>query len=111
MPLPPGGRISVLVHGCFWHRCPAHFHAPKANAEWWRLKLESVGARDADTMVKLAAAGWLPVVVWEHEPAADAAARLQALHHERRLAGIGRAPVSVRRPPISVPEDHGPVFR
>ena len=29
-----GNRIAVLVHGCFWHRCPEHFHAPTAYAEW-----------------------------------------------------------------------------
>ncbi len=33
-----GSRIAVLVHGCFWHRCPEHFHAPQANALWWELK-------------------------------------------------------------------------
>lgn len=82
-----GSRIAVLVHGCFWHRCPDHFHAPKANAEWWRLKLESVVARDVDTVAKLEAAGWLPVVVWEHEPPAEAADRLQELDSQRRFGG------------------------
>ena len=28
-----GPRIAVLVHGCFWHSCPLHFHPPKANAD------------------------------------------------------------------------------
>ena len=28
-----GARIAVLVHGCFWHGCAEHFHAPKANAQ------------------------------------------------------------------------------
>ena len=78
-----GARIAVLVHGCFWHGCPEHFHAPKANAEWWRLKLESVQRRDADTLVQLDAAGWLPVVVWEHEDMARAALRLRDLCRER----------------------------
>ena len=79
-----GSRIAVLVHGCFWHRCPEHFHAPKANAEWWRLKLESVVARDADTERQLLAAGWLPVVVWQHEDMADAAERVRVLDRARR---------------------------
>lgn len=86
-----GARIAVLVHGCFWHGCPEHFHAPRANAEWWRLKLASVQRRDADTVEQLTAAGWLPVVVWEHEDMAEVAVRLLALHHERRPAR--------RRPP------------
>ncbi len=81
-----GSRIAVLVHGCFWHRCPEHCSAPRANADWWRLKLDSVVARDADTERQLAAAGWLPVVVWEHEDMAVAADRLVALDRERRAA-------------------------
>lgn len=80
-----GSRIAVLVHGCFWHRCPEHFHAPKANAEWWRLKVESIVARDADTVQMLEAAGWLPVVVWEHEDMRAAAMRIAAADRERRI--------------------------
>ena len=79
-----GARIAVLVHGCFWHSCPLHFHAPKANAAWWRLKMASIAERDADTLVRLEAAGWLPVVVWEHEPAQEAALRLQELAARRK---------------------------
>lgn len=79
-----GARIAVLVHGCFWHGCPEHFHAPKANAEWWRLKLASVQRRDADTLLQLEAAGWRAVVVWEHEDMRLVAERLLALDRRRR---------------------------
>lgn len=79
-----GGRLAVLVHGCFWHGCPGHYHAPKANADWWALKLRSVQERDADTLLVLAEAGWLPVVVWEHEDMAAVALRLRDLQHARR---------------------------
>ena len=72
------------VHGCFWHQCPIHFHAPKANAEWWQLKFASIRSRDADTERMLRDAGWLPLVVWEHEDMALAALRLQAGDRERR---------------------------
>ena len=82
-----GGRVAINVHGCFWHRCPEHFHAPKANAEWWRAKFDSIVARDADTEVQLLAAGWLPVVVWEHEDMAEAARRIAGLHAARRPGG------------------------
>jgi DNA mismatch endonuclease (patch repair protein) len=81
-----GGRLAILVHGCFWHGCPEHYHATKANADWWALKLRSVQERDADTLLVLAAAGWLPVVVWEHEDMAAVALRLRDLQHERRPA-------------------------
>lgn len=90
-----GSRIAVLVHGCFWHGCPEHFHAPKANAEWWQLKLASVVARDADTERMLNAAGWLPVVVWEHEDMAAAAVRIRHLDQSRRS--------TARRPGSTVP--------
>ena len=76
----------MLVHGCFWHRCAGHFHAPKANAQWWALKLQSVVARDEDTLRMLRAAGWLPVVVWEHEDMSEAARRIAALDRSRRQA-------------------------
>ena len=79
-----GSRIAVHVHGCFWHRCPEHFHAPAANAEWWCAKFDSIVARDADTDRRLRDAGWLPVVVWEHEDAAVAARRNAELHSARR---------------------------
>src|SRR5881392_3525526 len=32
-------RIAVFIDGCFWHGCPDHAVAPKANADWWRTKL------------------------------------------------------------------------
>lgn len=101
-------RIAVRVHGCFWHRCSEHFHAPKANAEWWRAKFDSIVDRDADTERQLREAGWLPVVVWEHEDMAEAARRIAVLHAARRRerrgsvvdvagSGAGRRP-TVRSP-------------
>ena len=79
-----GSRLAVQVHGCFWHGCPEHFHAPKANADWWRLKLASITARDQDTLQMLRAAGWLPVIVWEHEDMVAAARAIHALDRRRR---------------------------
>ena len=78
-----GSRIAVLVHGCFWHCCPQHFVMPARNREWWETKFSAIKHRDADTVLKLVAAGWLPVVVWEHEAAEEAADRLEALHLSR----------------------------
>ncbi|MCW2779127.1 MAG: very short patch repair endonuclease [Frankiales bacterium] len=78
-----GPRIAVLVHGCFWHSCPEHFHPPKANGSWWALKMASIRERDADTLVRLGESGWLPVVVWEHEDMGAAALRLQELARRR----------------------------
>lgn len=78
-----GSRIAVLVHGCFWHCCPQHFVMPVRNREWWQTKFSAIEHRDADTEQKLKDAGWLPLVVWEHEPADEAAERIRQLHLAR----------------------------
>ena len=80
-----GSRIAVLVHGCFWHCCPVHFVMPTRNREWWAVKFSAIKHRDADTEVKLVEAGWLVIVVWEHEPAELAASRIHAQHAARRV--------------------------
>jgi DNA mismatch endonuclease (patch repair protein) len=74
-----GPRVAVLVHGCFWHSCPEHGTAPRANGEWWAHKLAANRERDADTLVRLARAGWSVVIVWEHEDAQTAADRVERL--------------------------------
>ncbi|MEU7152767.1 very short patch repair endonuclease [Streptomyces sp. NPDC045456] len=63
----PGLRIAVFVDGCFWHGCPEHATLPKANAQWWRDKLEGNVVRDAETTAHLESAGWTVLRFWEHE--------------------------------------------
>jgi DNA mismatch endonuclease, patch repair protein len=72
----PRSRIVVFVDGCFWHGCPDHGVAPKANAEFWRTKLEANRARDLRVDDALRALGWTAVRVWEHEAAGEAASRV-----------------------------------
>ena len=69
-------RLAVFVDGCFWHGCPLHGVAPKANAPWWAEKLAANRARDERVNQAVMAAGWEPVRVWEHEDAEDVADRL-----------------------------------
>ena len=69
-------RVAVFVDGCFWHACPKHRSWPKANADWWRAKIESNARRDRETDADLAGAGWLVIRVWEHESVDEAAARV-----------------------------------
>lgn len=76
-------RVAVFVDGCFWHGCPNHASWPKANAAWWKEKIEANRRRDSDTDIRLASAGWLAVRVWEHEEADGAASRIAALVRER----------------------------
>jgi DNA mismatch endonuclease, patch repair protein len=73
----PKARVAVFVNGCFWHGCPQHATWPKANAEWWRTKIERNRTRDLDTDARLAEGGWQPIRVWEHEDP-EAAASLVA---------------------------------
>src|SRR3954447_25332549 len=42
-------HLAVFVDGCFWHGCPVHGVQPKANAAWWRAKLEANDRRDRDS--------------------------------------------------------------
>jgi DNA mismatch endonuclease (patch repair protein) len=72
----PRARVAVFVDGCFWHGCPEHASWPKANAAWWRSKIEKNRARDSDTDDRLARAGWQVLRVWEHEDPMQAAQRI-----------------------------------
>lgn len=66
-------RVAVEVHGCFWHGCPQHYRAPARNGDYWAAKVMRNRARDAATERVLKDAGWLLIVVWEHEDFVDAA--------------------------------------
>ncbi|PRY36395.1 very short patch repair endonuclease [Umezawaea tangerina] len=77
-------KVAVFVDGCFWHGCPEHGTWPKRNSEFWRAKIETNRARDANTDLVLADAGWLSVRVWEHEAAEAAAVRVREAVVSRR---------------------------
>jgi DNA mismatch endonuclease, patch repair protein len=77
-------KVAVFCDGCYWHGCPDHGTWPKANADWWRQKIEATKRRDADTNARLKAAGWLVVRVWEHENIGEAAAKIEAILDGRR---------------------------
>ncbi|MCX4962907.1 MULTISPECIES: very short patch repair endonuclease [Streptomyces] len=72
----PGAKVAVFLDGCFWHGCPEHATQPKANAQWWREKLDKNMARDRETSELLAAAGWTVLRFWEHEAPESVAARV-----------------------------------
>lgn len=71
-----GPRVAVFVDGCFWHGCPVHATWPRANASWWREKLDANRARDLDTDRRLRLGGWTSVRVWAHESPVVAAQRI-----------------------------------
>ena len=69
-------KVAVFVDGCFWHGCPEHGTWPKANAEFWEVKIKRNQKRDVDTNRRLEEAGWKVVRVWEHEDVEVAADRI-----------------------------------
>ncbi|GAA0960977.1 very short patch repair endonuclease [Streptomyces rhizosphaericus] len=71
-------KIAVFMDGCFWHGCPDHATQPKANAEWWRAKLDKNMARDVETTEHLTAKGWTVLRFWEHESPKHVADRVAA---------------------------------
>jgi DNA mismatch endonuclease, patch repair protein len=76
-------RIAVFVDGCFWHGCPTHGTWPKANAAWWRAKIEGNRLRDQDTDGRLIEAGWAVVRLWTHDEPRQAINRIAALVRSR----------------------------
>jgi DNA mismatch endonuclease (patch repair protein) len=83
-------KVAVYVDGCFWHACPLHGTWPKANADWWRSKIESNWIRDRKTDAALRASGWLVVRIWEHDEPVDALSMITAALQTRsaRFDGV-----------------------
>ncbi|MDJ1137336.1 very short patch repair endonuclease [Streptomyces iconiensis] len=73
----PGPKIAVFIDGCFWHGCPTHATSPKANAAWWRTKLDKNVARDLETTAHLESLGWTVLRFWEHEAPDEIAVRVR----------------------------------
>lgn len=62
-------RKIIFVHGCFWHRHEGCKLArmPKSRIDFWQRKLTRNKERDEENILKLQAAGWDVLVVWECE--------------------------------------------
>ena len=71
-------KVAVFVDGCFWHGCPDHGTWPKANAAWWRAKIQGNQRRDLDTDQRLVLAGWRVLRFWQHQDLAAAARKVAA---------------------------------
>ncbi|MBS3954770.1 MAG: very short patch repair endonuclease [Methylomicrobium sp.] len=72
-------KVAVFVDGCFWHGCPIHGTQAKANAEFWKNKINRNQERDAETNQLLKKAGWKVIRVWEHENPENASAKIQKI--------------------------------
>jgi DNA mismatch endonuclease (patch repair protein) len=85
-------RVAVFVDGCFWHGCPVHGTWPKANAAWWREKIETNVRRDRETNRLLEASGWQVLRFWEHDDMSSAAILIaNRLRDAKRLARVRKA--------------------
>ena len=75
----PRQRIAVLVDGCFWHGCPAHYRpATGARATFWAKKIEQNRRRDVESTTFFEAADWTALRFWEHEDPEDVARSIHA---------------------------------
>lgn len=83
-------KIVVFIDGCYWHGCPLHATAPKANAAWWRQKLDNNIARDRRTDAVLTDCGWKVLRFWEHEDPDAVATAIRNVVAERRDTHNGR---------------------
>ena len=62
-------KKAIFVHGCFWHghTCPRGARSSKNNAEYWNEKVARNRKRDQQTLERMDALGWKPMVIWECE--------------------------------------------
>lgn len=60
-------RVAVFIDGCFWHMCPIHGSIPKANTEFWAVKLNANRARDRRVDRILRAKEWRVIRIWQHD--------------------------------------------
>lgn len=63
----PKYRITIFVHGCFWHRHPGCPHAdlPMTRQEYWVPKFKRTVERDGTNQQNLRKLGWNVIVIWE----------------------------------------------
>ena len=71
-------RLAIFIDGCFWHSCPDHATRPRANSDWWAIKLRANRERDAATTRHLVDVGWRVLRFWEHEEPAGVVERIIA---------------------------------
>jgi len=59
-------KVVIFIDGCFWHKCPRCFIAPKTNSRFWANKINGNVLRDKEISQNYYYAGWKVVRIWEH---------------------------------------------
>jgi len=80
----PAEKVAIFADGCYWHACPEHGARPIRNQTYWDDAWEMRRASDIEINLRLAAAGWAVVRVWEHENLVDASRAITDLVRSRR---------------------------
>jgi DNA mismatch endonuclease (patch repair protein) len=60
-------REVIFIDGCFWHKCPKHYIAPKSNKKYWLPKLKRNVLRDKEIALVYQNSGWKVIRIWEHD--------------------------------------------
>jgi len=60
-------KVAIFIDGCFWHKCPECYRAPKSNKKFWTAKIKGNIARDLAADVALKEIGVTTLRFWEHE--------------------------------------------
>lgn len=60
-------KTAVYLHGCFWHKCPKCYVAPKSRKEYWIPKIESNVKRDRKNKSSLKKLDFKVAIIWEHD--------------------------------------------
>lgn len=60
-------KIVIFVNGCFWHchSCKKRQTLPKANADFWKDKLNNNKERDRRVKTELENQGFKVIYIWE----------------------------------------------
>lgn len=72
-------KVAIFIDGCFWHKCPDHYKAPKSNMEFWDDKISANVIRDKEVTEMLESEGWTVIRIWEHQVKQELRATLDIL--------------------------------
>lgn len=64
-------KTAVFLQGCFWHKCPKCYKAPKSKRKYWLPKIDTNAKRDKKNIKILKSKGFKVMKIWEHQVKKD----------------------------------------